>query len=486
MRRVAALLGLGIALLAAVLVANALRRGAPDEAVTPAAPLALDRLALAKRLARAIQIETISHGADVPPDFDALRALHARLAGSFPRLHAALEREVVAEGSLLYRWPGTDPTAAPILLMGHLDVVPIEPGTESRWTHPPFAGVVDAEYVWGRGALDDKVSVLGISEAIEVLLAAGFTPRRTVYLAFGHDEEVGGNAGAAAIASLLAARGVKLEFTIDEGMGIVGRGLLPAIDREMALIGLAEKGYLSLEVVATAVGGHSSTPPGETAVGRLARAITRLEASPQPEALRGTVADMFDALADESAFPMRVVLRNRWLFDPALRAFLRREPPQAAMLRTTTAPTMLRAGVKDNVLPTEARAVVNFRILPGDTIAGVTEHARAAIADPGIELRPLEAREPSPTADPASPSYRMLSRTIREVFPGAGVAPALVIGGTDSKHYAGVAEQSFRFVPLRLQPEDMKRVHGTDERVSIDGYADVVRFFVQLVRNAAS
>jgi carboxypeptidase PM20D1 len=485
MRRIAALLGLAFVLLAAVLVANTLRGRPAEEPVEAVAPLPLDRLALAQRLSRAIRIETISYGGETPPDLDAFRALHELLAESFPRLHAALEREVVAEGSLLYRWPGSEPAAAPILLMGHLDVVPIEPGTESRWSHPPFAGTVDPEFVWGRGALDDKVSVLGICEAVELLLEAGFTPRRTVYLAFGHDEEVGGAAGAAATAALLESRGVKLDFTIDEGMGIVARGLLPQIDREMALIGLAEKGYLSVEVIATAVGGHSSTPPGDTAVGRLSRAIARLEAHPQPEAVRGTVADMFDALANEASFGMRLVLRNRWLFDPVLRAALRREPPQAAMLHTTTAPTMLRAGVKDNVLPTEARAIVNFRILPGDTVAGVTEHARRAIDDPGIELRATEAREPSPVSDPRSESYRTVARTIREVFPGTGVAPALVLGGTDSKHYGAVAAQSFRFVPLRLAPEDLKRVHGTDERVAIDAYLDVVRFFVQLVKNAA-
>ena len=485
MRKVAALALGALLLLAAVLVANTLRGGPAEDPVEPVAPLALDRLALAKRLSRAIQIETVTLAEDAPLRFEPFRELHDVLAESFPRLHGALEREIVAEGSLLYRWPGTDPAAQPILLMGHLDVVPIEPGTEERWTHAPFAGTVDAEFVWGRGALDDKVSVLGIAEAVERLIADGFAPKRTVYLAFGHDEEIGGNVGAKSIADLLKARGVKLEFTIDEGMGIIGKGLLPAIDREMALIGLAEKGYLTLEVIATATGGHSSTPPAETAVGRLARAIVRLEADPQPEAVRGTVAHMFDALANESSFGMRLVLRNRWLFDPVLRAALRGEPPQAAMLHTTTAPTMLQAGVKDNVLPTEARAIVNFRILPGDTVESVVEHARRAIADPGIELRVRSATEPSPTSDPASESYRTVSRTIRQVFPGSAIAPALVLGGTDSKHYRDVAEQSFRFVPLRLAPEDLKRVHGTDERISIDGYADVVRFFVQLLRNAA-
>jgi carboxypeptidase PM20D1 len=182
---------------------------------------------------------------------------------------------------------------------------------------------------------------------------------------------------------------------------------------------------------------------------------------------------------------MRVVLRNRWLFEPAIVRILSREPAQAALFHTTMAPTVLRAGVQDNVLPSEASAVVNFRILPGESVDGVTAHVRRAVGDPQLEIRAHQAREPSRESDPASESYRTVARTIREVFPGVVVAPALVLGGTDSRHYEGVASQSFRFVPLRLSPEDLKRVHGTDERIAIDGYLDVVRFFVQLVKNAA-
>jgi carboxypeptidase PM20D1 len=475
----------GLLALAGVLLANALRPGLPQEPAAPAPPLALDREALARRLALAIQVPTVSRGEDAPPDLDAFRELHRRLERSFPRLHASLTREVVGGASLLYRWPGRDPQTPPILLMGHLDVVPVEPGSEGRWTQPPFGGAIDGAFVWGRGALDDKVSVLGVAEAVEHLLGRGFAPRRTVYLAFGHDEEQGGEAGAAAVARLLAERGVALEFTIDEGMGIVTRGLVPGVTSDVALIGLAEKGYLSLELTARAAGGHSSTPPRESAIGRLSRALARLEARPLPEAVRGPVAAMFDSLAGEAALPMRVVLRNRWLFDPAIRAALRREPAQAAMLHTTTAPTLLRAGVKDNVLPSLAQGVVNFRILPGDTVDGVVAHVRRALGDDGIELRVLSAREPTPSGDPGSASYRAVARTIREVFPEAVVAPALVVGGTDSRHYTAVARQSFRFVPLRLAPEDLKRIHGTDERVAIDDYLGVVRFFVRLLENAA-
>jgi carboxypeptidase PM20D1 len=498
MRRFGLALAAALGILAVVLVGNALRPAPALPAVASVAPRPLDRLALAERLARAIRIETVSRGdagcsggapaegGDAPPEPAALAALRDQLARDFPRLHAALERETIAGGSLLFRWPGSDPGLAPILLMAHLDVVPVEPGTEARWTHPAFSGAIDGEFVWGRGALDDKVSVLGLAEATELLLAEGFAPRRTVYLAFGHDEEIGGKFGAKAIAATLAARGVRLAYTLDEGMGIVMRGLVPGLDRDVALIGVAEKGYLSLELAASAAGGHSSTPPRDAAVYRLSRALARVEQRPQPEAIRGPVAAMFDALAPHGSFPIRLALRNRWLFDPALRAMLRREPAQAALLHTTTAPTCLRAGVKDNVLPSRATAVLNHRVLPGDRVDDVVARVRAAVADPQVELRVIEGREASPSADPASEGYATLASTIREVFPDTVVAPALVLGGTDSKHYVGVAEQSFRFVPLRLSPEDLKRIHGTDERVAIANYLDVVRFFARLIENDAS
>ncbi|HEX2486691.1 MAG TPA: M20 family peptidase [Myxococcota bacterium] len=486
MRRFALAVALALGLLLAVLVTNALRPPPALPPISPAPERPLARDALAERLARTIRVETVSRGDGQGPDPAALRALHARLASDFPGLHRALEREVIAQGSLLFRWPGSDASLAPMLLMAHLDVVPVEPGTEGRWTHPPFSGAIDDGYVWGRGTLDDKVSVVALAEATELLMRAGFAPRRTIYLAFGHDEEIGGDAGARAIAQRLAERGVRVAFTVDEGMGIVQRGLVPGLDRDVALIGLAEKGYLSLELAASAVGGHSSTPPREASIYRLARALERVEARPQPEAIRRPVSDMFDALAPHASFPLRLVLCNRWLFDPLIRAALRREPAQAALLHTTTAPTLLRAGVKDNVLPSRAAAVLNHRVLPGDRIDDVVARVRSAVADPNVEVRVVEGREASRSADPGSESYALLARTIREVFPDVLVAPALVLGGTDSKHYAGVAEQSFRFVPLRLAPEDLKRIHGTDERVSIDDYLDIVRFFARLMENGAS
>jgi carboxypeptidase PM20D1 len=252
-----------------------------------------------------------------------------------------------------------------------------------------------------------------------------------------------------------------------------------------ALIGIAEKGYLSLELAARGGGGHSSTPPSRTSIGQLSRAVHRVQQSPLPAGIDGPVAAMFDHLAPATSFPLRILLANRWLFGPLLHSRLLASPASAAMLRTTTAPTLFHAGVKDNVLPSEARAVVNFRILPGDSVEGVIAHVREAINDPEIEIRVVTGREPSPSADPESESYAALARSIREVFPDMVVAPTLVVGGTDSKHFVGVAENSFRFVPLRLDAEDLKRIHGTNERIAVENYVEVIGFFVRLLENAA-
>jgi carboxypeptidase PM20D1 len=485
-RRALALLAVVAALAAGLALLDARGGGVAPEPVELATPPRLDRQRLAERLGASLRIETLSLGAGVPTDREPFLRLHELLKETFPRVHDSLQREVVGGASLLYHWPGRDPLLTPFLLMGHLDVVPVEPGTEGDWTHPPFAGVVDGAFVWGRGALDDKVSVLAALESVEYLLADGFAPQRGLFLAFGHDEEEGGNEGARAIAQLLADRGQRLQFTLDEGSGIVGKGLIPGLQRDVAIISTAEKGYLSLDLVARARGGHSSTPPRHNAIGRLARAIRRLEAQPVPDVRGGPVEGLLDHLSDHVSFGARLVLRNRWLFGPFIRRALHGEPAAAALLHTTTAPTILRAGVKDNVLPSEARATVNFRIIPGETVASVVAHVRRAVDDPEIEIEVLEGRGPTAPQGADSEGFRIVSQTVRAVFPDTATAPGLTVGGTDSKHYTDVADATLRFVPLRLGTEDLTRIHGTNEHISMDVYRDAVAFFIELVRRAAS
>jgi carboxypeptidase PM20D1 len=453
--------------------------------VAPSGVAGVDRAAAAERLAQAIRFRSIAWGANEPVEAEALRGLHAFLVQSFPRVHAALRREIVNGHSLLYTWRGQDAGLKPILLLAHLDVVPVDPRTEAQWSHPAFAGVIADGFIWGRGTLDDKSSLLATLEAVEQLLELGFTPRRTVYLAFGHDEEVLGAEGAARIAARLAERGIQLEVTLDEAGGIV-RGLMPGVEAPIAMLAIAEKGYLSLELTVQDAGGHSSAPPPSTAIGRLARAVVRLEENPLPAAISDPVEEMFKWLAPEMPLPLASLFANRWLFGPLIVAQMKASAAAHAMTHTTTAATLFRGGVKENVLPAEATAVINFRLLPGDSVENVIEHARAAIDDPSIAILPRHAIEPLPVGDVKSTGFALIHRTIREVFPDVVVAPILAIGTTDSRHYAPIAENNYRFVPWRLGPDDLGRFHGVDERLSIEAYGEGIRFYLQLLRNASS
>lgn len=470
-----------VVVLAAVVLVNTFRQGSKQIAVSPAPKVAVDEQAAAQRLAEAIRFQTISNAFNPDQAAVPLRAMQAHLAASFPAFHAATRLEVVGGYSLLFTWQGSDPAVGPIALLAHQDVVPVAPGTEKDWQHPSFDGVVADGFVWGRGSWDDKGNLYSILEAAEALAKAGFRPKRTIYFAFGHDEEVSGTRGAQAMAALLKSRGVKLDFVLDEGL-LITEGILKGLDKPMALIGVAEKGYATLVLNARATPGHSSMPPRETAIGMMSAALTHLENARLPMQIRSTVAEMFATIAPEMSGFNRVVLSNLWLFKPLLLREFEKSGPTEATVRTTTALTIFNAGDKDNVLPGNAEAVVNFRLLPGDTQASVTEHVRKVIGNEKIEIKPYPGNtDPPPVTGITSESYRALNTTIREVFPDALVAPGLMVAATDSRHYAGVTDNIFRFSPVRANSEDLKRFHGTNERLSIANYADMIRFYRRLM-----
>jgi carboxypeptidase PM20D1 len=440
--------------------------------------------AAAERLAEAIRFQTITWGDAERLDREEFLAFHAFLERSYPRAHASLQREIVSEYSLLYTWPGEDPSRKPVLLTDHFDVVPVAEETLHQWQQPPFSGAIADGFVWGRGTIDDKSGAMALLEAVEELLAQGFAPQRTIYLAIGHDEEMGGPAGAAATAALLRERGVALEFTLDEG-GAVTTGAVPGVEAPVALIGVAEKGYATIEVTAHGEGGHSSMPPRTTAIGRLARAIQRIEEHPMPARVSGPAALLLDAVGPHMRFPLRMAVGNRWLFGPMLRRRLARSPATNAMIRTTTAVTMTQGGVKENVLPDTATATVNFRLLPGDTGEDVLAHVRKAVDDDDVDIEMMTSREASPVADPESASFELLRASLAEVMPDVLVAPYLTVGGTDTKHYVDLAENSYRFNPVRMGPDDIKRAHGVNERIAVANYAESIAFNQAVIRRAA-
>lgn len=478
---------IALAALAAILVVRAMSLTSKQIEVGAVETIAVDAAAAAGRLGGALRFKTISY--QNPDDFDAapFLGLHAYLEATYPGVHQNLARETVNDLSLLYRWQGSDDALEPVLLMGHMDVVPVEPGTEDKWEQAPFSGAIADGYIWGRGAIDDKGSVVATLEAVEALLELGFAPSRTIYLAFGHDEEIGGHRGAAKIAQLLAERGIHVAITIDEGM-VITEGMVPGITAPVASVAIAEKGFVSLRLTSRAQGGHSSMPPKRTALGAISRAIAALERNQMPAVLSGPTAAMFDYLAPEMGFADRLLFANRWLFGPMIVSRLEQSPTSNALVRTTTAPTIIHGGIKENVLPSEIEAVVNFRIIPGETYDMVRDHAVRVIDDPDIEVEFMDIifNNPSPVADVDSWSFAAIARSVREVFPEVIVAPGLVVGGTDTVHYADVSDAGYRFVPYVMGPEDFARFHGTNERLGVQNFAQVVKYFGQLIRNISA
>jgi len=480
-KRIAVAVGIGLAVLVAVLLGRAASLASRQVEVAPVEGPAVDAEGAARRLAAGLRFRTLSHFDRSRLETAAFLGYQEYLETTYPHAHAALRRERVASHTLLYTWPGRDPEAAPLLLLAHQDVVPAK---QDAWTHPPFEGVIADGFVWGRGTMDDKGNLHAMLEAVEHLARAGRAPEGTVLLAFGHDEEVGGE-GAQAVAALLDRRGVEPFLVLDEGMAVVEE-VFPGLEAPVALVGVAEKGYVSVELRVEGPGGHSSTPPPHTAVGILATAIHRLEGEQMPARLEGASRQLFAFLAPELPLPMRVAFANLWLFGPAVISVLEDNPGTNAAIRTTTAATMIEGSPKDNVLPSEAWAVVNFRILPGDTAQGVVEHVRRVVDDPRVEIAPIRTpREPSPVSDPGSSAFEALQRTIALVFPNAVVAPGLVLGGTDARHYQRVAADVFRFSPYVFGPGDLGRVHGIDERVSVADHARAIRFYVHLLERVA-
>jgi carboxypeptidase PM20D1 len=448
----------------------------------PAELSAINLTAVAQRLSAAIKIKTVSVALDEAPAAEEFAKLHDLINQSFPLVASQLKREVVNDHSLLYTWKGSDETLMPAMLLAHTDVVPVEPGTEGNWTHDAYSGEIADGAIWGRGSLDDKFSVFAILEAAELQLASGFNPKRTLYFAFGHDEEVGGKTGAAEISKLLESRGIRLAFTLDEGMVIVD-GIMPGVEKPIAFIALAEKGYLTLKLTANAEGGHSSLPPKKTAIGNLARAINRLEDNRLPASLKSPAADMFETLSPHMTLPLKAIISNRWLLDPFLVSELGKGGATNALVRTTTAVTIIEGGTKDNVLPAEATAILNFRLLPGTSINDVVEHVQTVIEDPDITVEIEQGNEPSPISDSNAEGYALIEKTIRQVFPDVLIAPGLMLAGSDSKNYENVADNSYRFVPIRFSQADLSRVHGTNERILIENYGEIIQFYRQLMTN---
>jgi carboxypeptidase PM20D1 len=473
-----------LAVLIVILLINTFRFSSVQKEVQPAAKIQVSDSAV-NHLSESVRFATNSYQEANRMDTAAFKGFARFLARTYPKVHASMQRELVNEHGLLYKWQGKRNDLAPIILMAHYDVVPVEAAAEKEWTQKPYSGIVKDGYIWGRGTMDDKVSVLGLMESAEMLLNEGYTPERTIYFAFGQDEEIGGEQGAKAIAALLKSRNIKAEMVLDEGH-IIGKGLVPGIEKDVAMIGTSEKGFMSVELSIASEGGHSSMPPKETSIELLARAVVKLREEQPDKHFSAPIEDFFASVGPEMPFFQKLVIGNRWLFTGVLLNMYSKTNSGNALVRTTTAPTIFSSGVKDNVLPTTAKAMLNFRILPGESTQSVLQHIKDVVADERITIKPMPfMSEPSPVSPVNVPAYNAIETTIRQTFPSALVAPNLVIGATDSRYYTAVSDNVYRFLPLVTDSEDLKRLHGIDERISVEAWKDCIRFYYQLMKNCS-
>jgi carboxypeptidase PM20D1 len=424
-----------------------------------------------------IRIPTVSSWYRDQEDRGAFDALLSELASRFPRLNAECDVERIAGDALLVRWRGRTPEA-PVVLMAHLDVVPV--GNESAWTHPPFAAEVDGGFVWGRGALDCKGSLVAVCSAVEQLLADGVVPGRDVWLSFGCNEEVSGGAAKEAV-RLLRERGVDPWLVLDEGGAIV-QGALPGVAAQTAVIGTTEKGTVDVELVARGDGGHASAPKRMGATARIARAVLRLERRPFPARLPEPTVDMLERLAPHASAPYAGIFARARRLRPVLGRVLPRlghEP--AAMARTTTAVTQLSGSPGANVIAAEARAHVNMRVMVGETVDGALERIRTVVHDPAVEVVLVSGDDPSPVSPTDDDAYRLLESTLADTFPGVVPVPYVMLAASDARHFHRVWPRVYRFTPFRMTSEQRGSIHGVDERIGVGDFLDGIRWYRRLL-----
>lgn len=427
---------------------------------------------------QALSYKTISYGD--PSLFDSIQFTGFRefLKSTYPKTHETLSREIVEGYSLLYKWEGKNPDLKPVVLMAHQDVVPIEEATKSMWTVDPFGGVIKDNFIWGRGTTDDKINVIAILETVEKLVSENFQPERTVYLIFGHDEEIGGK-GAIAIARLLKERNIAAEFILDEG-GIITAEKIPGITKPVALLGTSEKGYMSLKLTVTAQGGHSSMPEKETSIDILSKALYNLRSNPFEADFTEPMRGLMESLGPEMPFVQRMAFANPWLFKKLILGTYSESNTGDAMIRTTIVPTIIEGGIKDNVVPTVATAVVNFRLLPGHSSEQAIEGVKNKINDERLNITPLSTlSEASPVTPVKGFGYQKIASTIQKSYPQLITSPFLVIGATDSRHFTEVSSNIIKFSPA-IDPIGF---HGIDERVSLESYKTALWFYEQLLRD---
>ena len=443
---------------------------------------------VAKHLSEAIQIPTVSYPDHDMVDWTQFDKFHKFLEEAYPLVHKTLIKEDVSKASLIFRWKGKDSSLKPIALLSHQDVVPISEGTYDDWTHPPFSGYNDGEFIWGRGAMDMKNHLICVMEAVESLIEEGYEPQRDVYLLFGHDEEVvaSKNSGAKAIMNTLKDRGIEFDSIIDEGGAILPVNIKGILNANLAGVGIAEKGYADFEISVSEKGGHSSQPPKHTALGELADVIKDLEKHQFKSRLMPFITSLFDNLGRRASYPARIVMCNVKLLRPLIKLIMKNIQQSASLVRTTTAVTMSQASPAANVLPQKASVTVNFRMMPGTTVEDVENHIRKVVRNKDIEIKLLKCKEASKFSPTDSRAFKAIEELCMRDDSSNIVAPYLVMGGTDACFYEPICENIYRFAPFHISTKLLLCTHATNERCPVNVLDEGVSFFKRYIKKLTS
>jgi carboxypeptidase PM20D1 len=429
------------------------------------------------KLQTLVRIPTVSYRDPDRVDTAAFDGFVEELRAQFPLLHEHLQLTRIHTHGLLFHWRGRR-ADKPVVLMAHLDVVPVE----GDWQHGAFSGDIAGGEIWGRGTLDDKGQLVAVCEAVELLLERGHQPAQDVWLSFGCDEEVSGRAAPMAVEELRR-RDVRPWIVVDEG-GAIAQDAFPGVRTPVGVIGVTEKGVTSIELTVEGRGGHASTPTRLGPTARLARAITRLDSAPMPASVPAPTLELFRRLAPHAPLPMRPLMTNAARLGPVLpRALVLAGPETAAMARTTFAVTTLQGSPALNVIAQRATAGVNIRIMVGDTVETVLDHVRTAIDDKNVRIDVVEANEPCPVSPMTSEDdgFRMLEETITEVFPDAVAAPYVMMAATDARSFTRICDRVYRFAPFRMSKAQRQAIHSYDEHLGVDAFVEGVRWYQRLI-----
>ena len=435
-----------------------------------------------QHMSEAVQIKTISYADSLPVDTAEYMRFRAFIEKAYPLVNQKLPRQIFNQFSYLYKWEGSNKSLAPYVIMAHSDVVPVEEATLNKWTVAPFSGAVKDSMIWGRGVIDDKGCLVPILEAAEQLLRENFQPERTIYLSFGHDEEISGPHGAQAIEKWFKENNIRPQLVIDEG-GEITLEQFPQLKRPVAAIGVGEKGYLSFKLTVEKEGGHSSMPQPQTAIDILTSALVKLRSQQMPFRITAPMQELLTRIAPGLPYMEKTALANQWLFGEMLQKEFDKNEVTNSLFHTTIVPTIINGGIKDNVIPAVATAIVNSRSLPGDSQDDVIAFMKKLINDDRVKIEPFKSNtEPSNIADINGIAYKKIESLCYKVMPDVIPVPYLLMGGTDSHYFDDVSDGVIKFAPS----VDGKGYHGINERLPFADFKRMIFFYTLLMKESGN